>query len=181
MLDNFKSSDLFYWSLLFALLLFLSYSAFAIKAEKDIYLKTAKKFSLDELELLIPSWWLQQTCTPHFIHFQSPYSWQCHLRYEESNKNAQDILIQELALKKIIMDEDQIIKNNFPNKLGPSFSFERTEGTGTKNEEERVYIDLLVIKKNQKTWIMSSESAVLSGCVEGPYFEEMITRLKCTS
>lgn len=177
-------ADKYYWTLLILGLLFLSYSAYAIRNEKKHYYQSAKDISFKGLQLKIPSWWQESWESDSSLNFKRAdtyYDWSAQFKFcpFDSSKfnDVNEILNLELKSRKIEIDQDTQIKNELNLIFAKEISYARIEGTGTLDHEERVYLDLLILKKEMKTWIISSQSSVLNGCVEGPYFDEVLKNI----
>ncbi len=179
-------ADKYYWALLIFGLLFLSYAAFAIAREKNFYQQTSHPIFFKGMVLKIPAWWAidgQDEFSLCFKREDTHYDWFAQFNFfdknEIKNQSAEKILTEELEDRKIVIDHDTQIKNNLPYglKLPCEISFARIEGCATINTEERIYIDLVILKKESQIWRMSSQSSILNGCVEGPYFEEVIKNI----
>ena len=75
---------------------------------------------------------------------------------------------------KIIFDEPDNLEKFQLDKIKVA----RMEGMSTINGIERAYFDIFVCEYHGKVLIGKSHSSILNGCVEGPYFEEVLQRLK---
>ncbi|MBL7666293.1 MAG: hypothetical protein JNM93_14255 [Bacteriovoracaceae bacterium] len=177
------------WSFLVGIILLLIYTALIIAREKTTYLEEAKIMRFHDLEFPIPRWWTQTEQQNSFWKFErtdTRYDWYANFQKLESHKAAAEILIHYLQQKNIKMDpspESMVEENTahlFKDKmLVENFSdFIRMEGTATQDEEERIYLDVVILKKeNANTYyLLESRSSVLNGGVEGPYFEEALSR-----
>jgi hypothetical protein len=180
------------WIILIAFIFFLIYMARVIAKEKESYSDSAKLDTFHGLLLLLPSWWsktLEKSNLWQFERTDSPYEWFCRLSYENStHHNLQDELQQYFLQEEILFDpEDSIITSEAnhlikdPLLLSNIKEFLRIEGTATEKQIERVYIDScwISLKNNSKhIYHFMSYSSVLNGSLEGPYFEEVLKRLK---
>ena len=61
------------------------------------------------------------------------------------------------------------------------FEISRREGMATRNGIERTYVDFAVIDFEKKRLLQKAIVLFLNGCVEGPYFEEVLRRLDLAS
>ncbi len=166
-----------------ALVFFLGvilYTAVVIKEERDAYREHSLMYSLQDFTFFFPSWWKEVSRTQESIRFERrdwfvqltvvPYS---SLSVLESMKN----FIKE---RKLVFDKNN--SNIFrPYSLRTRPEIEdgllevvRVEGTATQQGETRVYYDIFLFKdhRNNQCLLCESQSSVLSGMVEGPYFEE---------
>ncbi len=178
------------WPIVISSLVFLSYGAWSIAREKDLYTKTAIPMNLGEFKFLIPAWWSNSIdlvnastlTTDRFIYYRSDthYDWRCGIgnlteAFISTSQHC-DQLIQNLGL---VFDEDALRELPWRN-LANNFDCTRIEGTATRGDEDRVYADILVIKNisTAETIYLWSISSILNGCVEGPYVEEVLKRLE---
>ena len=51
-------------------------------------------------------------------------------------------------------------------------------GTATENTIDRIYYDIAMIRSDNEILICESKSSILNGAVEGPYFEEVLKRIR---
>ncbi len=180
------------WIVLFCILYFLYYAAKKIKLEKSSFLEEAKRTDFKKISLLIPLWWeadnnLEQN-TLGFHRSDTRYDWSCFFKEISSKKSALSYTDEYLKDQGIILDNsydsyEKTIKaqylfkdNSTCNKIA---DFIRYEATGTQNETDRIYLDIVCfkIKGDEKIYHMESKSSVLNGCVEGPFFEESLKSL----
>jgi len=196
MVDYFRQypEQIWQWTALLLILAFSIYALFAIKNEKQTYLNNAVAYKIKHFILSLPNWWgINQhdsdalTATRVDTH----YDWFATFQWTMSNDDPQLQIQKFCADQGIELDrETQIthpslsLTKSFLNlsQAGDDkrFQFARVEGTATEKSEYRIYCDLLIIhdSANNGSLICYSRSSILNGCVEGPYFEEVISRIK---
>ncbi len=171
---------------------FLTYGAIAIKIEPEQYKESAIPTPFGEFNLLIPSWW---TCTEKkenslkYERTDTRYDWigKFEKKNCDANLSAQEIIKLESKRMEIEFDEkflistnhsDVILNEELRNELKESFS--RLESMATQFSRERIYMDLVIIKRPSEDfyYLFYSWSSVLNGMVEGPYFEEVLKYLE---
>jgi hypothetical protein len=54
----------------------------------------------------------------------------------------------------------------------------RIEGTATEDSEHRVYYDAFIIQGDKGHLYLESRSSILNGLLEGPFFEQTISKIK---
>lgn len=178
-------SNTFWWILLICVLIFATYAAFVIKGEKDVALKDAIPFPFFGLEIPIPPWWTLTTNEDELKIFErtdTRYEWQSRFSFsKEEFKDLQDAF-EKLALKnQLVFDQDTSIihePTSFKELLDQGIETLRVEGTATKGHELRVYYDAALLKVEDGIVILESESSVLNGLLEGPFFEQALHHIK---
>ena len=165
----------FAWISLFAVLGFLFYAAFAIKHEKKNSKKNLKEFTLGKIKFYTPSWWsvLEESNKSFKFHrTDTKYDWYTICEHLSStNRNLQEYVVKRLASEEILFDEKATDITEDDNSV-------RIEGTATKDNETRLYLDIFVKSIENEVYYFESRSSILNGCVEGPYFEELIHSLE---
>ena len=166
-------------SLLILFLLLLAYTAVAIKEEKHSYRETAVPVHFHHFKFSVPSWWRLHKKEPNYYLFtsgkqSSPSSrWQASLHYGESPKSIIPLAFSILKERGIEFD-----KGNDVIQISTHHPVEivRIEGAATVAGVQRRYIDLFVVRdlKSEGHLLALSESDILDGMVEGPYFEEVL-------
>lgn len=186
-MDSIFSANILEWTLLLAGILFLAYTAVVIKEEKASYLESAHPTKLKNFTFLIPSWWGVINQSDSHIAYERQdtyYEWRADFLWKDS---LGEIPIEKQCVNKmkelqLEFDLDtSIIKNpsdfkNHPAIKSKNLEIVRIEGTATKGGTDRKYIDCFLIRDLQQKahlWAIS-ESSVLNGAVEGPYFEEVM-------
>ncbi|MBT7609478.1 MAG: hypothetical protein HN576_06965 [Bacteriovoracaceae bacterium] len=152
-----------------------------IKREKKDYLATAQNFNFKTFNLLIPSWWSVKTSEENLVTYyraDTYYDWKAKFIWIPFEKEVEELSLKDyfagLIIKKgILFDSHEVIINQYTKCI-------RVEGTATENDEHRIYYDALLVKdKKQKGYLFcENRSSILNGMLEGPYFEEVITRLR---
>lgn len=166
------------WTFIVTSLLALFYAALKIKNEPNDYLKNSNFITFQGFELRTPSWWTKTVEEDNLIRFErtdTSYDW--YAEYWSINNPKKDItsLLRDLKTDlKIVFDEP----NNLESFKIDEIRVARMEGMSTINGIERAYFDMFVSEYQGKVLIGKSHSSILNGCVEGPYFEEVLQRLK---
>jgi len=187
------SSSLFQilsWLILIFLLGFGLYVALIIKNEKKVFREFNQKLPFFDIALAVPTWWTLTERSDQKLHFErtdTRYDWRAEFeQYPESNGDIEKLASRYLDEKKIVLDPD-LTKSTLPSHLffdkktlSQVESAIRFEGTGTEDEEHRLYMDLYFVKfKNMPgVFRFESKSSVLNGCLEGPFFEDVVSYLK---
>jgi hypothetical protein len=188
-------SLIFEWLFLFLLIGLGIYTMSIIKNEKKNYLKNAKNIEFKNFRLLVPSWWGEIPSHSEniliFKRLDTRYDWQATFTWTPENidEKKEDIieLFKKLIVKrKILFDEDSsIIYNPSDFKdgaliLSGLYEMVRLEGTATQDAQERLYYDAFLIREKESGAFLyaESKSSVLNGLIEGPYFEEVMTKLE---
>ncbi len=171
------------WITLISLLVLLSYAALKIKNEPNDYLRKARMIKFKSFQLLIPSWWSQTKNSENLIRFErldTRYDWYAEFWTISQMQDPHGLLEELIKSLKVVFDEKSDFEDYFiDNKIDlPKLRIVRKEGMSTINGVERAYFDLFVAKSSKKLLVGKSHSSILNGCVEGPYFEEVINRLK---
>jgi hypothetical protein len=184
-------------ALIFGFILWvLFYTAIIIKKEYSHWQQTARKWHWERFQLELPSWWtLVENYPPLFMRTDTHYDWyfQCiHLSIPKClNENSLLFKNQEEVKKwieehfNIIFDADydiainghllELIKSSIFNDP-PTFHLKsviRAEGIATYHHEKRVYVDVIFLISEDQFYIFYSQSSVLLGGIEGPYFEKV--------
>lgn len=167
------------WVGLLFIILTAIYTLYIIKYERRTYLQHGKRFIFGNINFFIPPWWTIKTLSPHrkiFHRTDVQYDWEVlfekPLCIQSLSGSLKEILNSYLLDKKIIIDLHQ-------HSLECSINgreYMQITGTGTRDEEYRIFLDIYLIKIENDYMIISSMSSVLNGMVEGPYFEEMMKR-----
>ena len=178
-------SNIFWWILLITLLLLATYAAFIIRGEKDKALEDSVLLKFKSLEIPIPPWWTATTSLDNFIVFErvdTHYEWQSRFSFTQENFRDLQAAFENLALKhKLVFDKDTSIihrPQSFKSLYEQGLETLRVEGTATKASEERVYYDAALIKVDDGIVILESESSVLNGLLEGPFFEQALLHIR---
>lgn len=183
------------WIVVISILVFLFYGAIAIKIEPEQYKESAIPTPFFDFILHIPSWWGLTDSSETFLKFErtdTRYDWIG--KFEK--KSCDPVLAPEEIIKleakrmEINFDEEILITTNDSDVvLEPGLreslkkSFARMESMATQFKDNRIYMDLVIIKEPNKDYyyLMYSWSSVLNGMVEGPYFEEVLKLLERAS
>jgi hypothetical protein len=178
----------------------LLYLAYVIKREKSAYLEKGNELDFWGLRFLIPGWWtpepypiLPETKEISFKRTDTHYDWSAKLEWFEGmdeTLNLENYFVQLLKDAELLFDEQTSIVHEHDLFLDPELNDKtkyeclRIEGTATQYGTERLYLDKFMMRRVQKKseiLIGESISSILNGCVEGPYFDEMIKRITLAS
>jgi hypothetical protein len=176
------------WIIFIGIMLFLTFSMGKIKQEKLEYLDEATNYQLAELTIPIANWWTQVSEEPNELLFKrtdTHYDWYARFSVHQTASTLNELLDQILQEQKLQFDQeviietdarylivDNVVQNNIEQLI-------KAEGTASKDEIERIYLDLILIRsKSGKVYVFESTASVLNGGVEGPYFEEAIKNIK---
>ncbi|MAW07407.1 MAG: hypothetical protein CME61_03885 [Halobacteriovoraceae bacterium] len=172
------------WTILILSLLVLSYAAWKIKNEPDAYEQSNKFTSLGLYTLKIPPWWGESKKTKSYLQYErldTYYEWAA--SFEHLDKNSEELneetLNQIVSELKIEFDQGfEIERFQYDN-----ITVIRHEGMGSENNIKRVYMDVAIVfnEKHNKYIRAISRSSVLNGCVEGPYFEKVLSNISLKS
>mgnify|MGYP000704286129 CR=1 FL=1 len=190
--SNFNYTFVFQWILLIVILFFFYYAARKIKAEKSSFLEEAEHLSFKKLSLPIPFWWSQikvvEQNTLKFQRSDTKYDWSCTIKEVAVKTTVLSYADHYLKENEIVLDNsydsyEKTVRADYLFKNESTFEgvedFIRYEATGTKNETDRIYLDLVCfrISGDKNIYHMESTSSILNGCVEGPFFEESLKNL----
>ena len=163
------------WAVLVIALLLLSYGAFSIKNEKINFLKTAIPRNLGPLDFITPSWWtpiLENANEIKFKRADTNYDWTAYFHFVRDKK-----LIMDELLKTLEIEPDE--KSDKQEGETGLWKFSRIETTGTRSFEDRVHLDAIIFSNSSgEQFLCYSLSSILNGCVEGPFFDEVIEQMK---
>jgi len=166
------------WTFILIVLVLLTYAAIKIKNEPNDYLKKSTLFEFQQFLLQIPSWWTLVVNEKNLIRFErtdTRYDWYCEYRtLTKSDLSAKTVLENLVKNLNLVFDDE----NNFESFSLENISVFRMEGMSTLNGVDRAYFDIFVAEINDQFLVGKSHSSILNGCVEGPYFEEVLQRLK---
>lgn len=186
MLDPFltefnKSPNVWIFSILTLFMLF--YAAIKIKNEPNDYLKKSSIFSFNGFLLRIPSWWTPIINKNDLIRFErtdTRYDWFAEFWIKETNLSSDILLSKLISSLKVTFDEkDDFEQITIQSSNDQKITITRKEGMSTIDGIERAYFDLFIANVGEsKVLVGKSHSSILNGCVEGPYFEEVIQRLE---
>lgn len=181
-------NQIFEWTIVLILIIFLLYISYKIKNEFKNYSKNKKLIKLKHFNFFVPSWW-EPVKDKNKIKFRSKSSqeiWYSSVEVIQSEYNGlkpENMLEKQIEKIHIIFDHDHITyKNKLPGnnsnlKENHKLNFILKEGTGTENESRRIYLQIAIVQhKEEPNYYLITEnlSPVLEGGIEGPYFEELI-------
>ncbi len=162
------------------LLIALAYAAWVIKNEKKYFLKNLIPYKIGPFFLQTPIWWSIKEQKENQIIFErkdTKYEWMAIFSLiKDSDFNLDNFLIEFVKNKNIIFDPESSDISFKPNK----FNLEMIEvgGTATENNIDRIYYDIAMLRLKNEILICESKSSILNGAVEGPYFEEVLKRIR---
>jgi hypothetical protein len=176
------------WIIFIGIMLFLAFGMSKIKQEKLEYLDEAKNYTLGEFVLPIADWWSQISEDANELLFKrldTHYDWYARFSVHQTDKSLNSLLDEIIQEQNIQFDQEVIIETDarylildqtVQNQVEQLI---KAEGTASKDEIERIYLDLILLKTNSgKVYVFESTASVLNGGVEGPYFEEAIKNIK---
>ena len=123
-----------------------------------------------------PVWWsiLKKSETSiQFHRADTRYDWhaKCEL-FSDQVLDLEKFTITKLEQENILFDQECTDISFHGENL-------RIEGTATRDNEQRLYLDIYVVRNNSNDiYYFESRSSILNGCVEGPYFEELIKSIR---
>ena len=179
------------WALVIASLFFLLYTLVVVKEEKKAFQESSLPFRFGPFTFCLPSWWqplLKNRRECSFSNPKSKHHWRATLFLRddphplESDEEFIQIGLSFLKEREIEFDPKEWITQStkdlskHPALAQHCLRIFRLEGSATLKGTERRYIDLFGIKElNKEGHLLAiSESGILSGVVEGPYFEEVM-------
>ena len=164
------------WPILLFILGFLGYAAYVIKNEKSWAKVNEKTYELGGVLFNTPSWWSVLESKENFFKFyrqDTRYDWNatCQL-LTPTHGDLKQIIIEKINSQSIFFDQEQTDITEEENSV-------RIEGTATKEDEDRLYLDVFVYRDEQKNlYYFENRSSILNGCVEGPYFDELVKSIR---
>lgn len=170
MVSNYGES--WQWMVLALGILLLAYTMIVVKEERQSYLDSAKIFTLQGFDLLIPSWWKKVDNSGDKLTFCGPRGeeqWTALFVAQGGGpSNLKDKLVKKIASKNIVMDSDH--------SLTTGSHWVKVEGTATENGDTRLYLSTCIVydTTGEKYLYVEGRSPVLDGMVEGPYFENCL-------
>ncbi|MBC7540992.1 MAG: hypothetical protein H7281_19380 [Bacteriovorax sp.] len=182
----------FEWLSLFLLMGLGVYTMWIIKNEKKTYIKNAREIHFKHFKLFTPSWWGEIPTNSEnelcFKRLDTRYEWEARFIWNPipDNMDLVELFKSLIHARKILFDEETcIIYNPSDFKVGElitsgRFEMVRLEGTATADEQDRLYYDAFLVReiKTGAFLYAESKSSVLNGLIEGPYFEEVMTRIE---
>jgi hypothetical protein len=173
------------WIILTISLGVLGYTAWVVWREKSVALNNSVKHQLHRLNFSVPSWWSIKDSAQDYLQFHradTRYDWTCHIERLSSVielKNGEDlaeIFRHHMELQKVQFDVEEF-SLFIDDKSSPWIV--RAEGTATENFSNRLYLEVaLLYSVDQKDlYYLHSKSSVLSGSVEGPYFQTLLENI----
>jgi hypothetical protein len=180
------------WLLLALFLIALIYALIVVAEEKETFLETAVDFDFHGFHFSLPSWWSLTVEEEKLIQWErtdTRYDWKAKLEWIESYDKSISIeedfknhieelqMIFDLDASDIKMPSDF---ENHPSVVTGDIEIVRIEGTATRAQVSRCYLDAFLIRDitRDKALFATSLSSVLNGVVEGPYFEQMMMNIK---
>lgn len=181
----------FQWLFFFALMGFGVYCMRVIKNEKLNYLENAQIILFKNFKLLTPKWWSlipsQSENEITFKRLDTRYDWEARFTWQEEKSELDliELFKEKIQARKIIFDEENSVIHNPSDFLEKDliksgrFEMVRLEGTATADSMDRLYYDAFLVREIETGHYLYAESnsSILNGMVEGPYFEEVMLRL----
>lgn len=177
--------DYFWWTVLILTLVGATYAAFVIKNEKKVAISDGLPLQFHGFEVIIPRWWTRTFESENKITFErtdTRYEWYANFYWLPNIEHDLQTTFEIMATERgLIFDEDTSII------YAPSMLEEikeqgiealRVEGTATERAEHRVYYDAFIIKGDNGHLYLESRSSILNGLLEGPFFEQAISKIK---
>jgi hypothetical protein len=182
----------FDWLLLLSLLFGAFYTLKIIRQESSDFLDESYEVEFGKLTLPIPRWWSITKQEAGVIEFQrtdTRYDWYARFEFisDDHDKTLPEILHAKIESDELDYDKDDVVIETDPRHI---FKDERTqkyfpevirvEGKASQAIEERIYLDLYLFRAREEKghYLCQSRSSVLNGMLEGPFFEECLSRLK---
>ncbi len=110
-----------------------------------------------------------------FKRADTSYDWFLKVTLIKTSESLENLLLQHLAEKNILLDQPEEWGQTTLTQADESL---RVEGTGTRDDSQRIYLDLTFLQRKNGVLKVESQSSVLNGLVEGPFVEAMLKTLK---
>lgn len=178
------------WLILISLLGVALYALRIIGQEKSSFKQDSYEVQFGDLSLTIPNWWTLTEQAPTYLKFKrtdTRYDWYAIFTYfpDHAGKELPLILEEKLNQEELEFDKDVVFETDSrvlfrDDKIQEAFQeIIRVEGQATQNIEDRIYCDIYLMRGlgDQGYFIFESRSSILSGGIEGPYFEESLSEL----
>lgn len=184
------SSHALDWIILLALLAAAIYTLKVIGQEKSTFREECYQVQFADLGLIIPKWWTITEQSPAHLKFErtdTRYDWFATYTYvpDHQQKDMPKLLEEKLNHELIEFDMDVVFETDSRVLFRDSQVQEqfqeviRVEGQASQNVMDRIYYDIYLMRRlNDPGYFMFvSRSSILSGAIEGPYFEESLSEL----
>ncbi len=184
------TNNLFDWIILISLLVGAAYAMKIIGQEKVTFRQDSYELRFGGLSFMIANWWTIVSQTESCMRFErtdTHYDWVATFTYfpDHGGKTLPQLLEDKLNLEGIEFDEDVVFETDsrvlFRDTAIQEYFQEviRVEGKGTQNVINRIYYDIYFARplEDKGYFIFESWSSVLSGSLEGPFFEETMAEL----
>lgn len=174
------------WLFVFSILVLTIYTMIVVKKEVSDFLKESKKIIFNQFHIFTPKWWTIKSEDEQKIIFQrldTHYDWNLEISLIELIDAPENWIENHFEQENIVFDSDKRVTtkdlNSIKNKNLNLEFFIRIDGTATKNQEERLYCDIVLLKdkRTKQYLLLKNISSVLNGIIEGPFFEEMLKHL----
>lgn len=163
-----------------------------IRQESSTMLDDSRPIAFNGVILHIPRWWTQTGFNDNTIQFErtdTRYDWYSRFSWIEDNFSSSlpDILHQRVEDDELDYDKDDVTIETDSRVLFRNEDIQtrfkeviRVEGKATEKIENRIYLDLCLIRdhENKGYYVFESRSSVLNGMLEGPFFEEVLAELE---
>ena len=163
-----------------------------IRRESSTMLEESNPITFNGLILHIPRWWTQTGFDDNSIQFErtdTRYDWYARFSWfpESSKIPLTDILHEKVEKDELDYDKDDVTIETDSRVLFRNENIQtrfkemiRVEGKASEKIENRIYLDLCLIRDHERNgyYLFESRSSVLNGMVEGPFFEEVLAELE---
>lgn len=168
---------------------FLSATLWAIFREKKVATFFGIPYQLANLNFQVPPWWELSEGTENSKRFLRPhtnYGLVIELQCLTTSSELTEFTAKWLAQEEGIFDAEVVVRA-YPEKVFSNKKLEseidqamRWEGAITFHEEERYYLDLLLLrlKNDPLLYVLRYQCSILSGTVEGPFYEELLETME---
>lgn len=182
----------FDWLILLGFLFGLIYTMKIIRKESASVLEESTPLSWRGLVFHIPRWWTRTRTEASLLQFErtdTRYDWYARFSWIPggTDKELHQLLNEYVEREELDYDRDDVVLEldarvviRTPPVQEYFKDFIRVEGKASQRIEERVYLDLCLLRAADKKgyFLFESRSSVLNGMVEGPFFEEVLAELE---
>lgn len=175
------------WAFVAIVLLALLYTMIVVKEEKKAYLENAVPKRIGPYLFSFPSWWgitSEDESQVTVERTDTRYEWRAHYQWfhQTGPESIEEQMTAFIKSQNILFDPDSTVIQtpqkfiSHPEVVAGNSQIVRIEGTATQNEVDRIYFDAFIIRdlKSGGHLIATSNSSVLNGLIEGPYFESTL-------
>ncbi len=184
-------NHLFDWLILGALLAGACYTLVIIRRESSDFIDDSYEVRFGRLSLPIPEWWTitkQEDQRIEFARTDTRYDWYARFEFHpgQADRPLHELLNAKVEAEELDYDKDDVVLETMPSHVFKEPATReyfpeviRVEGKASQRIEERVYFDMYLFRGPAEDgyYLFESRSSVLNGLVEGPFFEESISRM----